>query len=341
MKPAIRLVLLCMCAAGALAALPLIATPAVAQQQLRISYQYGLGFFPITVVLERELIEKHVKSAGLPPVAVSGLQISGAATTNDALLSGSIEIASGGIGGLLQMWDKTGGKVKGLVSVNDMAFLLNTNDPAVKNLGDYLKTSGHKIALPAVKVGAHAIILSMAAEQEFGPGKHDALDGLTMSLAHPEAFTALRSGRSEIRSHFASLPFSIQELSLSDVRTVLNSYDVFGGPHNNTLLYTFDKWQSANPKLAKAVFDAFVEAETWINAEPAAAAELFKKATKSPMPQGEIEAILKDRKLTQYSPEPKGTMKYAAFLHKIGRIKTMPASWKDYFWPVAYDLNGD
>lgn len=328
-------------AVAAVAATSMVATPAVAQQQLRISYQYGLGFLPVTVVLERKLIEKHAKAAGLPEVAVSGLQISGAATTNDALLSGSIEIASGGIGGLLQMWDKTGGKVKGLVSVNDMAFFLNTNDPNVKTLGDYLKTSGHKIALPAVKVGAHAIVLAMAAEKEFGAGKQDVLDSLTMSLPHPDAFAALKSGRSEIRSHFASLPFSVQELGLKDVRTVLTSYDVFGGPHNNTLLYTFDKWQTANPVLAKAVFDAFVEAEAWITAEPRAAAELFKAAAKSPLEVTAIEAILKDKKLTQYAPEPKATLKYAEFLHKVGRIKTKPNGWKDYFWPVAHHLNGD
>jgi NitT/TauT family transport system substrate-binding protein len=318
-----------------------IVTPAAAQQPLRISYQYGLGFLPVTVVLEQKLIEKHAKAAGLPDIAVSGLQISGAATTNDALLSGSIEIASGGIGGLLQMWDKTGGRVKGLVAVNDMAFFLNTNDPNVKTLADYLNASGHKIALPAVKVGAHAIVLSMAAEKSFGTGKQDALDSLTMSLSHPDAFAALRSGRSEIRSHFASLPFSVQELGLKDVRTVLNSYDVFGGPHNNTLLYTADKWQSENPKLAKAVFDAFVEAEAWITANPKAAAELFKSTSKSPLDVAEIEAIIKDKKLTQYAPEPKATMQYADFLYKIKRIKTKPTSWKDYFWPVAHQLSGD
>jgi hypothetical protein len=39
-------------------------------------------------------------------------------------------------------------------------------------------------------------------------------------------------------------------------------------------------------------------------------------------------------------PGQRLTMKYAAFLHKAGRIKTMPESWKDYFWPLAHGLKG-
>lgn len=322
----------------------LTAPPALAEANtVRISYQFGLGFFPITVVIEHKLIEKYAKAAGLGDVSVSGLQISGAATTNDALLSGSIDVASGGVGGVLQLWDKTKGKVRGLVSVNDMAFLLNTNDPSVKTLKDYLTVENHKIALPAVKIGAHAIVLQMAAAQAFGSDKQEILDKLTMSLPHPDAYAALRGGRSEIKSHFASLPFSYQEIHLKEpkIHTVISSYDIFGGPHNNTMLYTAEKWQNENPKLAKAVFDAFVEAEAWIQANPRDAAALFKRVNKTPMELADLETILTDKKLMGYGPEPLATMKYAAFLHKAGRIKTMPNSWKDYFWPLAHGLNGN
>lgn len=328
--------------AAALVAAAVVGTARADDTEVTISYQFGLGFFPVTVALEQKLIEKHAKALGLPEIKVSGVQISGAATTNDALLSGSIDVATGGVGGLLQMWDKTGGKVRGLVSVNDMSFLLNTNDPTVKTLGDYLKAENHKIALPAVKVGAHAIVLSIAAEKTFGQGKQDVLDAMTISLPHPDALAALKGARTEIKSHFASLPFSYLEKQFKEpsIHTVLTSYDVLGGPHNNTLLYTMEKWQQDNPKLSQAVFNAFVEAESWIESNRKEAAQLFKTATRSSLELADIEKILEDKNLIGYAPEPLATMKIAEFLHKTGRIKTMPASWKDYFWPIAHKLNG-
>ncbi len=311
-------------------------------QEVRLSYQYGLGFYPVVVVLNHKLIEKHAKMLGLGDVTVTGRQINGAATTNDALLSGSIDLATGGVGGLLQLWDKTNGGVRGLLAVNDMCFLLNTNDPSIKTVKDYLHAENHKIALPAVKVGAHAIVLAMEAEKIFGPGKQGVFDPMTVSMRHPDAFIALKTGKTEIKSHFASLPYSYLELHLKDtkIHTVLRSYDVFGGPHNNTVLYAMRKWEEANPKLVQAVFDAFVEAENWINAKPDEAAQLFKTASKSTLDVADIKAIITDKSLTGYEPAPLATMKVAAFLHKVGRIKKMPESWKDYFWPIAYKLKG-
>jgi NitT/TauT family transport system substrate-binding protein len=33
-------------------------------------------------------------------------------------------------------------------------------------------------------------------------------------------------------------------------------------------------------------------------------------------------------------------MKFAAHLHSINTIRTAPASWRDYYLPVAHDLPG-
>lgn len=307
---------------------------------VRISYQFGLGFLPVIVALDQKLVENQVAALGLGSVEVTGQQISGAATSNDALLSGNIDVAAGGIGGLLQLWDKTRGDVKGLVSLNDMNLLLNTNDPTIQSIKDYLNGTQHKIALPAVKVGAHAIVLAMAAKKQFGEGKQYALDHLTVSLPHPEGYVALTGGHSEIRSHLTSLPFSYLELRSKNVHTVLSSYDVLGGPHNNTLLYTTRKWAEANPKLMQAVFNAFVEAEAWISAHPHEAAKLFKETAKSTLEIQDIVAMIDDPKISAYGPEPRLTMKFADFLHEIGRIKSRPTSWKDYFWDPSHGLKG-
>jgi sulfonate transport system substrate-binding protein len=311
-------------------------------QTVRLSRQFGLGFLTVLVVLDQHLIEKNAEKLGLRDVKSTGVQLSGAAITNDALLSGSIDLAAGGVGGLLQLWDKTNGGVKGVVALNNMALVLNTNDPKIKTLKDYVGVTNHKIALPAVKVGLHAIVLQMAAQQVLGPGKQYNLDKLTLSLPHPDGYAALVSGQGEVRSHFTSQPFAYleQHSSNHNIHQVLSSYDVLGGPHNNTLLYTTTKWATANPKLLQAVSNAVKDAESWINANSKAAAEFFKKKTKSKLGVPDIEAIMRNPKLTAYEPAPRATMRFAEFFNKIGRIKHNPTSWKDYFLDVAYNLNG-
>jgi NitT/TauT family transport system substrate-binding protein len=37
---------------------------------------------------------------------------------------------------------------------------------------------------------------------------------------------------------------------------------------------------------------------------------------------------------------PEGAMKFAGFMHRIGSLKTMPASWKDYFFGEIHALPG-
>jgi NitT/TauT family transport system substrate-binding protein len=330
------------CAALALGvAMTLGAGPSQANE-VRISYQFGLGFLAEMVALEQKLIEKHARALGVSDIKVTGRQLSGAAITNDALLAGNIDVAAGGIGGVLNLWSKTNGKIKAMVSINDMALLLNSNDPSIKSVTDYVGISDHKIALPAVKVGLHAIVLQMAAEQQLGEGRQYELDSLTISLPHPDGLAALTSGRSEIKSHFTSLPFAYLELQSREppVHNVLSSYDVLGGAHTNLMLYTKVEWVEANPKLAQAVFDAIVEAEQWINANPQAAARLYKEFSRSTLALADLEAIISDKKLVDYVPQPRATMKFAEFYTKIGRLQEKPASWKDYFLDMAHHLDG-
>ena len=55
----------------------------------------------------------------------------------------------------------------------------------------------------------------------------------------------------------------------------------------------------------------------------------------------EIYSVLEQKKI-EFSMAPIATMKYAEFLYKIGSIKTMPQSWKDYFFqdPEIANLPG-
>ena len=43
----------------------------------------------------------------------------------------------------------------------------------------------------------------------------------------------------------------------------------------------------------------------------------------------------------KWTMTPENAMKYAAFMHAVGSIKSMPSSWKDLFFPEAHGLSGN
>ena len=135
-----------------------------------------------------------------------------------------------------------------------MPLYLNTRNPKVKTIKDF--TDKDKIALPAVKVSIQAVTLQMAAEKAFGEGQQNKLDHLTVSMSHPDAQTALLSGHPRSPRISARRRSSTSELEQPGIHTVLNSYDVLGGPATFNVVWTTAKFHDENPK----VYAAFVKA---------------------------------------------------------------------------------
>ena len=236
---------------------------------------------------------------------------------NDALLSNSLQFASGGVGPLVTLWARTKGNldVKAVSAINSMPLYLNTRNPNVKTIKDF--TEKDRIALPAVKVSIQAVTLQMAAEKAFGEGQQGKLDALTVSLSHPDAQVALLSGASEITAHFGSPPFQYQQLEKPGIRTVLNSYDVLGGPATFNVVWTTSKFRSENPKLYDAFVKALDEATAIINKDKKAAAEAYLRISKDKDTVADILAMLNDPAIV-YTTTPQNVMKYVDFMTKIG-----------------------
>jgi NitT/TauT family transport system substrate-binding protein len=318
--------------------------PAAAEaNQVTIADQIGLLYLPLRIAVEQKLIEKHAKADGLGDVSVVLRQFSGGGAVNTAILSGSVDIAAGGIPPLLKIWDRTKGspsEVRAMIALTHMAYKLFTIDPRIKSLKDYLNTPDSKIALPSVKVSTQAVTLEMAAEKQFGEGKAFALDPLTISMPHPQAFAAMKSGNLPVKSHFATLPFSYELARDPKVHLVFSSYDLVG-PHTGVVLYNTRKWKEENPKLFKAVAEAFYEAHDWIKKHPREAAEQFVQTAKGKYNAAQVEEMITDKSEVEYRPDMEGTYVYAEFLHRIGDLSTLPASWKDYCWESVTQLPGN
>jgi NitT/TauT family transport system substrate-binding protein len=328
---------------AAAAVLAALATGGGAQtevNEVRMSKQFGLPYLPMIVIEAQQLIEKNAASAGLGEVKTTWTQRVGPAAELDALLAGQTDFIGPGVPTLATIWDKTVGtpqEARALIAMQSMPFVLVTRNPDVKTIKDF--TDKDKIALPAVKLTGHALILEMEAARIWGFDHYDKLDSITITRSHADAAAAVMGGGSEINSHFASSPFYYYELATPGIHQVLKSYDVVGGKHTNGTLVTTKKFRDANPKLCGVVIAAFNEANAFIKAHPREAAQIYLTAAKDKNPVDALEKMVADPDV-EYTTTPVNVMKFVEFMHKVGRIKKKPDSWKDMFFPEAHGLNG-
>lgn len=314
---------------------------AVAQAaEIRFARQFSMGYLQFNLMEKHQLLEKHAKAAGIPELKVIWATFNSPAAMNDALLSGSVDIVSGGVPGLLTIWARTQGSpiaVKGITAFSSQPILLNTRNPNIKTIADF--TEQDKIALPAVKVSVQAMMLQMAAAKQWGQANFARLDPNTVGMSPPDATVAMLSGAGDITSNFSVPPFQYQQLEKDGIRTVLNSYDVFDGPHTFTVAWTSSQFRDKNPALYQALVAAFREATEMLNKDVKEAAQLWIDNVKSKLPAERVAAIASGKQV-KWTMVPEYTVKYAEFMYSVGTIKAKPASWKDLFFPEIHDLPG-
>jgi NitT/TauT family transport system substrate-binding protein len=158
-------------------------------------------------------------------------------------------------------------------------------------------------------------------------------------MSPPDATIALLSDSADITSVFSVPPFQYQQLEKPGIHTVLNSYDVFGGPHTFTVAWTSSQFRARNPALYKALIAAFQEATDMLNKDVTPAAQYWIDDVKSKMTVQQV-AQIASGKLVKWTMAPESTLKYAEFMHAVGSIKVDPASWKDLFFPEVHELPG-
>ncbi len=307
--------------------------------EVKLARQFGIHYLPLVVMEHEQLVEKQAKEAGLGNLKVTWAQLSGGASVNDALLSGAIDFSAGGVGPLIQIWDKSKGisDVKGVAAVSDVPMTLTTRNPNVKKLEDF--TGSDRIALPAVKVSMQAVTLQMAAAKIWGDSNYEKLDKLTVSMRHPDGLAAMLSGQGEITAHFTAAPYDFMELQDRNIRKVLDSYEVYGGPATLIVLYATQKFHDQNPKVYGVVLRALETATEMINKDKRRAAEIYLAVTKEKTTLDDMVKMLNDPKIN-FTPTPSRTLPVAQFMQRTGRIKNQPASWKDLFFPAIHNRPG-
>lgn len=306
-----------------------------AEGQLRIAEQFGIVYLLLNVAQDQKLIEKHGKTQGVD-IKVDFVKLSGGAAVNEALLSGSIDIAGAGVGPLLTIWDRTKDKqnVRGIASLGNFPYYLTSINPAVKTIADF--SDKDRIALPAVGVSVQSRVLQLASAKLWGDAQFNKLDKLQVAVPHPEATAAIIKGGTEITAHFGNPPFQEQGLAGNpNAHIVLKSYDVLGGPSSATVLYATEKFRKDNPKTYKAFIDALEEAAQLVRANPEQAADIFIRTNKSGIDRALLLKIIKNPEV-EFKLTPQNTFALAEFMHRVGAIKNKPASARDYFFDDAH-----
>jgi NitT/TauT family transport system substrate-binding protein len=130
-----------------------------------------------------------------------------------------------------------------------------------------------------------------------------------------------------------------QELADSRVHRVLNSYDVFGGPHTFNVIWGTAKLYEGEPKIVQAFLSALRVAIKEINDDPAAAAALWVKADKSKLTPAEAEKIIRDKE-NKWTLTPEKVMVVADYMGRAKMIPVTPKTWKDLFIDSIHDLSG-
>jgi NitT/TauT family transport system substrate-binding protein len=307
--------------------------------QIRFVRQIGLGYLQIYLIEAQNLLDKHVRALGHPGVTATFQPVASPATMNDMLLGGQADIVVAGFPPFLVLWDKTFGRadVRSIAALCCQPNYINTNNPNVASVGDF--TEKDRIALPAIGVSTQATYLQMIAATLYGVDEYKHFDHLTVGLPHAEAAAALISGKTEITAHFASPPLMYEELRHLGIRRIGHSFDATGGPGTTTHLWTTKRFYEANPHLMTALIAALVEATASLKNNPVEAAKIHLQLDRSNSDPESVAKMIADPDMI-WGVVPRNTFKMADFLHKTGRVKNQPASWKDLFFPGVQGLEG-
>ncbi|MBR1221313.1 ABC transporter substrate-binding protein [Bradyrhizobium sp. U87765 SZCCT0131] len=307
-----------------------VTTPVLAQTPVKIGIGFGIGFLPMFIMRDLNLVEKHARAAGLD-VKTEYQRISGSAAMQDAVLSGSVDMGAYGVAAMLFAWDKAKGtpqQIFGIAGVNSSPLVLVTNKPDVKTLAELATTD--KIAMPAL-VSPQMYALQMLSEKTFGAGQQDKLKPQVVALPHPESLNAMLSGGTEVKAYFASPPFTQIAIDSGKAHAIASTEDAFGGRSSFLVLGATRRYLDANPKMADVMIGAIAEASDLIRNDPAMAASIYLKSEPSKLlDEARVAAILKANP-DDFGVAVYGVKQTADFMVRLKLIKTVPASFKDVF----------
>ncbi len=318
------------CIAAAIVSCSFAHSASAEVDKIVIARQPGNFSVALAVMEKHKLIEKHATKLGVPKLTVSWPQMTGGTALNEALLSGSVNIAATGVAASALLWDKTGGKVKGLAGWVSYRLHYNTRNPNLKSLADL--SDNDRIALPSIIISTPALEFQMEVARLLGFENWGKFNSLMVPMTHADSVAALLDASSAITVHATSSPFHDREIADPRIRTI---YDVLA----TNIVVAREDFVSKNPLITQASFDALNEANRMIYEETDKAIAAYIEITGEPEKPEVLRKQILDKNNIIYTVEVSGVEKYLSFMHKAGIIKKRPETWRQMFFPIAHHLN--
>jgi NitT/TauT family transport system substrate-binding protein len=311
------------------------ATPALAQQEVKIGIGFGLAFLPVYVCEDLKLIEKHAKDAHLD-VKASFPRFMGAAQLQDAIVSGAIDVGPFGTAPLLAAWQKakdTPAQIFAVSGLTSLPLVLLSNQPNEQSIADL--TPADRIAMPTL-TSPQMYLLELQAEKTFS--QYDKLNSQVVALSHADAIAGLVEGAGQstapITAYFSSPPFTELALRGASVHPLLKSSDVMGGKSSFLILGATKAYIDAQPQIPEVIEKAMDEAAHLIHDDPHRAAQIYLTHEPSgSLNAAATEAVIRDIK-DEFGSAVYGVQAMADFMARHGELKTSPRSWKGIVAPA-------
>lgn len=292
--------------------------------KITIAYQFGIGYAPLIILKQQRTLERQ-----FPGLRVEWRQLASGTPITEGMIRGDIEIGAMGTGPFLVGWAR-GINWKAIAPLDEADLWLMAKDRQIRSIADL---RGKRIASPTA-TSIQAVVLRKMAEVRLGNAR--ALDSTLLSMDHPDGVQALLSG--QIDAHFTSPPYQWIEQA-QGARVIGRSYSYFGA-HTFLVSVMTQRFYDQYPAFSRRFYFLVRAAITMLNKNPRAAARILAADARGDTTARQFRSWITRKKSMFYTTRPRGLMRTASFMNKIGSINRMPRSWRELVFPPVYPTRG-
>ena len=295
-----------------------------APRNITIAYQLGVGYAPLIIVKRQRLLEK-----AFPGLHVEWRQLASVTPITDGMIKGDIQIGAMGTGPMLLGWAR-GINWKVIAPLDDADLWLMARDPSIRTVADL---RGKRIATPSA-TSIQAVVLRKMADAKLGNAR--ALDSSLISMDHPEGLEALLAG--QIDAHLTSPPYQWMEQQRG-AHIVGKSYAHFG-PHSFLVTVLTQEFYNRYPGFSRRFHTLVKQAIDMLNRKPRTAAAILAKDARGETSARQFRSWITRKKSLTFTTRPRGLVRMAAFMNRIGLLTKVPRSWRTLVFPPVYRTKG-
>ena len=300
------------------------ASEATRPDSITIAYQFGVGYAPLMIIKQQRLLEK-----AYPGLRVEWKQLASGTPITDGIIKGDIQIGAMGTGPFLVGWAR-GINWRVIAPLDEADLWLMARDSSIRTVADL---RGKRIATPTA-TSIQAVALRKMAQVKLGNPR--ALDSSLISMDHPDGMQALLSG--QIDAHFTSPPYQWQELGRG-AHVIGKSYGYFGA-HSFLVTVLTQKFYDEYRAFSNRFYRLVKQSIDLINKKPKTAAAILAREDQTEATTVQFTRWITRKKSLTFTTRPRGLMRTAGFMNKIGLLNKVPGSWRELVFPPVLPTKG-